>query len=80
MFVGLFYVDYHQSRQFIAQKQFSEVKNAINTVGLALSPYLEDNDPVAVETAVNALFDGSSFSSVRVVMLQTGDEIVRSYP
>ncbi|PML95465.1 bifunctional diguanylate cyclase/phosphodiesterase [Vibrio breoganii] len=80
LFVGLFYVDYHQSRQFIAQKQFSEVKNAINTVGLALSPYLEDNDPVAVETAVNALFDGSSFSSVRVVMLQTGDEIVRSYP
>ncbi|GEA52171.1 GGDEF domain-containing protein [Vibrio inusitatus NBRC 102082] len=80
LFVGLFYVDYHQSRQFIAQKQFSEVKNAINTVGLALSPYLKENDPVAVETAVNALFDGSSFSSVRVVMLQTGEEIVRSYP
>ena len=64
----------------LEEQQRSEVNNTINTVGLALAPYLEDKDQVAVESVINALFDGSSYSLVRLKFLDTQDEIIRKYP
>lgn len=49
-------------------------------MGLALAPYLEKKDNVAVESVINALFDGSSYSVVRLIFLDDGTEILRSYP
>ncbi len=44
------------------RRQRSGVSNTINTVGLALAPYLKETK-VAVESVINALFDGSSYST-----------------
>ncbi len=73
-------VEFKTTRNFLMQQQRSEMNNTINTVGLALAPYLEQKDSVAVESVINALFDGSSYSVVRLTFLDTDEEIVRSYP
>lgn len=80
LLISVFIIEFNTTRNNLVQQQQSEVNNTINTVGLALAPYLEDNDTVAVESVINALFDGSSYSVVRLIFLDTGEEILRSYP
>ncbi|MEL7364927.1 MAG: EAL domain-containing protein [Pseudomonadota bacterium] len=80
LLISVFIIEFNTTRSNLIQQQQSEVNNTINTVGLALAPYLEDKDQVAVESVINALFDGSSYSIVRLIFLDTGDEIIRSYP
>ncbi|WED29849.1 EAL domain-containing protein [Vibrio sp. DW001] len=73
-------IEFTTTRNFLMQQQRSEMNNTINTVGLALAPYLEQKDSVAVESVINALFDGSSYSIVKLTFLDTEEEIIRSYP
>lgn len=80
LLISVFIIEFNTTRQNLVQQQKSEVNNTINTVGLALAPYLEAKDTVAVESVINALFDGSSYSVVRLIFLDTGEEILRSYP
>lgn len=80
LLISVFIIEFNTTRNNLIQQQQSEVNNTINTVGLALAPYLEDKDQVAVESVINALFDGSSYSIVRLIFLDTGDEILRTYP
>ncbi len=80
LLIAIFSIEFHSTQQYLLKQQESEIHNTINTVGLALSPYLKEEDKVAVESVINALFDGSSYSTVRLTFLETGDEIVRSYP
>ncbi|PMH43107.1 diguanylate cyclase [Vibrio sp. 10N.286.49.B3] len=80
LMTSVFFIELTTTRHFLKQQQESEVSNTINTVGLALAPYLKDDDTVAVESVINALFDGSSYSVVRLVFLDNNEEIVRNYP
>ncbi len=80
LMASVFIIEFNTTRMNLEQQQRSEVSNTINTVGLALAPYLEKKDNVAVESVINALFDGSSYSVVRLVFLDSGEEIVRTYP
>ena len=80
LLISVFFVELSTTRNNLVQQQRSEINNTINTVGLALAPYLENNDKVAIESVINALFDGSSYSVVRLVYLDSGDEILRTYP
>ena len=77
---SVFAIEFSTTRNFLIQQQRSEVNNTINTVGLALAPYLEQKDKVAVESVINALFDGSSYSAVKLTFLDTDEEILRTYP
>jgi EAL domain-containing protein (putative c-di-GMP-specific phosphodiesterase class I)/GGDEF domain-containing protein len=77
---SVFAIEFSTTRNFLMQQQRSEMNNTINTVGLALAPYLEQKDEVAVESVINALFDGSSYSVVKLTFLDTEEEIIRSYP
>lgn len=80
LMASVFMIEFNTTRDHLEEQQRSEVNNTINTVGLALAPYLEDKDPIAVESVINALFDGSSYSVVRLIFLDSSDEILRSYP
>ncbi|MBU2896665.1 EAL domain-containing protein [Vibrio pectenicida] len=80
LMVSVFIIEFNTTRNSLIQQQRSEMNNTINTVGLALAPYLESKDQVAVESVVNALFDGSTYSIVRLIFLDNGEEIIRSYP
>ncbi|MGY3572475.1 bifunctional diguanylate cyclase/phosphodiesterase [Vibrio paucivorans] len=80
LMISVSIIEFNTTRTNLERQQRSEVNNTINTVGLALAPYLENKDSVAVESVINALFDGSSYSIVRLIFLDTGEEILRSYP
>lgn len=73
-------VELNSTRNFLLMQQTSEVNNTINSMGLALAPYLEENDKVATESVINALFDGGFYQEVRLKMLSDDTEIVRKYP
>lgn len=77
---SVFIIQLNTTRDNLEQQQQSEVNNTINTVGLALAPYLENKDTVAAESVINALFDGSTYSLVKLTFLDTHQEIVRNYP
>ncbi|MCE0495126.1 bifunctional diguanylate cyclase/phosphodiesterase [Vibrio salinus] len=77
---SVFIIQFNTTRNNLEQQQRSEVTNTINTVGLALAPYLEDKDTVAAESVINALFDGSTYSLVKLTFLDNRQEIVRHYP
>lgn len=73
-------IELNTTRNFLLTQQSAEVNNTINSMGLALAPYLEDDDKVAVESVINALFDGGFYQEVRLKMLSDGSEIIREYP
>ncbi|MBS9899329.1 bifunctional diguanylate cyclase/phosphodiesterase [Vibrio alginolyticus] len=80
LLASVFVIQFNTTRDSLEQQQRSEVNNTINTVGLALAPYLKDKDKVAVESVINALFDGSTYSVVRLTALDSDYQIVRTYP
>jgi len=80
LMISVFAIEFRTTQTFLENQQRSEVNNTINTVGLALAPYLENEDKVAAESVINALFDGSYYSAVRLTLFNTNDEIVRVYP
>ncbi|MDD9174478.1 EAL domain-containing protein [Aliivibrio finisterrensis] len=80
LMISVFAIEFRNTQTFLENQQRSEVNNSINTVGLALAPYLENEDKVAAESVINALFDGSYYSAVRLTLFNTDDEIVRVYP
>lgn len=80
LMIFVFLIELNTTRNSLEQQQRSEVSNTINTVGLALAPYLEQQDTVATESVINALFDGSTYSVVRLVFLDSNEEISRTYP
>lgn len=79
LLISVYVIEFNTTRDNLIQQQRSEMNNTINTVGLALAPYLENSDNIAVESVINALFDGSSYSTVKLKFLDTGEEIIRSY-
>ncbi|MUK25068.1 EAL domain-containing protein [Aliivibrio fischeri] len=80
LMISVFAIEFRNTQTFLENQQRSEVNNTINTVGLALAPYLEDEDKVAAESVINALFDGSYYSAVRLTLFTTNEEVVRVYP
>lgn len=76
LLASVFVIQFNTTRDSLEQQQRSEVNNTINTVGLALAPYLKDKDKVAVESVINALFDGSTYSVVRLTALDSDYQIV----
>lgn len=73
-------IEFNTTRDNLLEQQRSEINNTINTVGLALTPYLQDKDTVATESVLNALFDGSSYSVVKLSFLDSDQVIERKYP
>ncbi len=80
LMTSLFVIEFNATRTSLEQQQRSEVTNTIETMGIALAPYLKDKDSVAVESVINKLFDASNYSVVRLASLDSDYQIVRSYP
>ena len=80
LLIAVMGVELNTTRNFLLSQQTAEMNNTVNSMGLALAPYLEANDKVAAESVVNALFDGGFYQEVRLKMLNDGTEILRKYP
>lgn len=80
LITSVFFVEFSTTRNFLKNQQATEINNTINSMGLALSPYLEADDKVAAESVINALFDGGFYSEVKLTMLSDNAVILRQYP
>ncbi|ATF10071.1 bifunctional diguanylate cyclase/phosphodiesterase [Candidatus Enterovibrio altilux] len=80
LIIAVMGIELNTTRNFLLTQQTAEINNTINSMGLAMAPYLESDDKVATESVINALFDGGFYQEVRLKMLSDGSEIIRQYP
>ncbi|KLV05530.1 hypothetical protein ABT56_11215 [Photobacterium aquae] len=80
LLAGIFYSQLTTTRSFLITQQTAEIDNAIHAVGLAVTPYLADNDRVGTESVINAIFDGSLYQKVSLEIFSDQQQITREYP
>ncbi|WBA10006.1 EAL domain-containing protein [Salinivibrio kushneri] len=78
--LAVFGIELNTTRNFLLNQQTSDVNNTVNSMGLALAPYLESDDKVAAESVINAFFDGGFYREVNLTLLSDNSEIIREYP
>ncbi|MGF1833643.1 bifunctional diguanylate cyclase/phosphodiesterase [Photobacterium sanguinicancri] len=77
---GVFVVQFQTTKDFLQLQQENELDNTINSVGMALTPYLDKKDIVAAESLINATFDGGFYQSVTLSLTGSSEIIKRQYP
>ena len=80
LLAGIAFSQFTTTRSYLVEQQTIEINNAIHAVGLAISPYLEQDDIVAIESVINAMFDGSLYQKVTLELLDDNTAIERAYP
>lgn len=75
LFVAAYLVQFNSTRTFLAEQQRTTLINTANSVGLALTPYLETSDRVGAESVLNAAFDGGYYRKMRLELLASGEVI-----
>lgn len=73
LFAGLliiaYAVQFQSTRDYLAEQQRVSVINTANSVGLALTPYLEAGDKIGAESVINAAFDGGYYQKIHLDLL-----------
>ncbi|PSU35609.1 EAL domain-containing protein [Photobacterium lutimaris] len=80
LLAGIAFSQFTITRNYLVEQQTIEIDNAIHAVGLAISPFVEQDDTVAIESVINAMFDGSLYQKVSLQLLEDNTLIERSYP
>ncbi len=80
LITSVFVIQFNTTRNFLREHQTTEIDNAVSAVGMALAPYLETGDDIAMESVINATFDGSFYNKVSLELFQENKKIERAYP
>ncbi|MFG0835137.1 EAL domain-containing protein [Aeromonas bivalvium] len=75
LFAVTYWVQFTSTRNYLAQQQETTVINTATSLGLALTPYLENGDKVSAESVLKAVFDGGYYQQVRLDMLASKEVI-----
>lgn len=82
LFSGLlliaYVVQFQSTRDYLAEQQRVTVINTANSLGLALTPYLEASDTVGAESVINAAFDGGFYKNIHLNLLASKEQIDKS--
>lgn len=81
LFAGLLIIAYavqFQSTRDLAEQQRVSVINTANSVGIALTPYLETGDKVGAESIINAAFDGGYYQEIHLDLLASKQTIEKT--
>ncbi|MEH6650691.1 MAG: EAL domain-containing protein [Motiliproteus sp.] len=73
----VYVVQFNHTRAYLAKQMSVDVGNTLNSLGLSLIPYLKNNEPVAAETTINAVFDGGSYQQIELRLLADGSLLQR---
>ncbi len=71
----VFSIEIGNTRAYLSEQQLSDVNNTSTSLGLSLSPYLEDGDMVAAESVINAMFDSGYYQQIRL-QLFADDQLI----
>ncbi len=80
LFSAAYLVQFNSTRTFLAEQQRTTLVNTANSVGLALTPYLETGDRVGADSVLNAAFDGGYYRKMRLELLASGEVINKENP
>lgn len=82
LFAGLliiaYAVQFQSTRDYLAEQQRISVINTANSVGIALTPYLETGDKVGAESIINAAFDGGYYQEIHLDLLASKQTIEKT--
>ncbi|MDF0535178.1 EAL domain-containing protein [Shewanella sp. A32] len=71
---SLGYVQFNETRNFLASQMESDLNNVSHSLGLMLVPALEAGDMATVETMVNVIFEGGYYRKVTLTWLVDGKQ------
>lgn len=77
LFIAAYFVQFNSTRDYLAQQLELSVTSTANSLGLALTPYLEAGDKVGAESVINAAFDGGFYRKFRLELLASQSVIQR---
>jgi len=80
LFAATYWVQFNSTRSYLAQQQETTVINTATSLGLALTPYLENGDKVGAESVIQAIFDGGYYRLVRLDLLASKEVIEQENP
>lgn len=66
LFAGTWFAKLNSTRTFLLDQLESHAQDTATSLGLSISPYIEQNDLPAVETMFNAVFDRGYYRIVRL--------------
>lgn len=72
-------IQINTTRDYLAEQQSIEINNSLNAMGLAMTPYLEAQDDLAIESVIQALFDGGYYTKIKLTFLSDHTVIERNY-
>ncbi|MDO6687931.1 MULTISPECIES: bifunctional diguanylate cyclase/phosphodiesterase [unclassified Agarivorans] len=64
----VFSIEIGNTRSYLSEQQLSDVNNTSTSLGLSLSPYLEDGDVVGAESVINAMFDSGYYQQISLTL------------
>ncbi|WP_411994437.1 EAL domain-containing protein [Agarivorans sp. DSG3-1] len=64
----VFSIEIGNTRSYLSEQQLSDVNNTSTSLGLSLSPYLEDDDVVGAESVINAMFDSGYYQQISLTL------------
>ncbi|PJG59342.1 EAL domain-containing protein [Aeromonas cavernicola] len=75
LFLITYWVQFSSTRSYLQQQQETNLNNTATSLGLALTPYLDDGDKLGAESVIQAVFDGGYYRTIRLELL-TSQEVV----
>jgi len=73
----LYWMEFDSAKDSLVSEQKANVINTSNSLGLALTPYLDSGDRVGAESAIKAVFDGGYYYKIRLE-LYSDNQIIES--
>lgn len=69
LLVGTWVAKLNSTRSFLGEQLGSYAQDTATSLGLSLSPHMEDGDIAAAEAMINAVFDGGYYQEIRLTDL-----------
>ncbi|WP_108651456.1 bifunctional diguanylate cyclase/phosphodiesterase [Dongshaea marina] len=78
LFAVAYTVQFQSTRSYLAEQQQMTVNNTSTSLGLALTPYLENGDKLGAESVINAVFDGGYYRLIQLDLLANNQTLERT--
>ena len=70
VFAGTFLISVHNTRDYLEKQLESHAQDAATSLGLSISPYMENNDIATVTSMTDAIFDRGFYRVIRIEDMQ----------
>lgn len=76
MALGTLYISIENTRAYLLLQLAAQTQNTADSLGLSLMPHMKNHDIAAMDTMVNAVFDGGYYKSITLKTM-SGETIIK---